>query len=56
VKALAEALDRDYRRVHDDVVALERIGLVERDGTALRAPHSEIRFALRLDDEPAVAA
>jgi predicted transcriptional regulator len=48
-------LGRDYRNVHADVVALESAGLIERDGTTLRAPHSEIRFALRLD-EPAAAA
>ena len=54
VKALAEAIGREYRRVHDDVAALSQIGLIERSGTALRARHSEIRFALRLD-QPAAA-
>ena len=54
VKSLAETIGREYRRVHDDVVALSQIGLIERRGTALRAPHSEIRFALRLD-QPAAA-
>ena len=49
VKALAESLGRDYRRVHDDVTALTAIGLIVRQGTTLRAPHSEIRFALRFD-------
>ena len=34
VSALARALGRQYRRVHDDVVALEGVGLVARaDGT-----------------------
>lgn len=55
IRALAGELGRDYRNVHADVVALESAGLIERDGTTLRAPHSEIRFALRLD-EPAAAA
>jgi predicted transcriptional regulator len=54
-KALAKAVDRDYRRVHDDVAALAQIGLIERDGTALRAPHDEIAFALSLS-APAKAA
>lgn len=49
VKALAEALGRDYRRVHDDVAALVRIGLVVRSKAGLTAPHEEIRFALRFD-------
>jgi predicted transcriptional regulator len=54
VKSLAATIGREYRRVHDDVAALSQIGLIERRGTALRAPHSEIRFALRLD-QPAAA-
>lgn len=54
VKSLAETIGREYRRIHDDVAALSQIGLIERRGTALRAPHSEIRFALRLD-QPAAA-
>jgi predicted transcriptional regulator len=54
IKSLAETIGREYRRVHDDVAALSQIGLIERRGTALRAPHSEIRFALRLD-QPAAA-
>lgn len=53
VKALAESLGRDYRRVHDDVTALTAIGLIVRQGTTLRAPHSEIRFALRFDQSVA---
>lgn len=35
VRALANALGRDYRRVHDDVVALMDAGLIERQGTVL---------------------
>lgn len=37
VSALARSLDRPYRRVHDDVVALAAAGLVEREGHAVRA-------------------
>ena len=55
VKALAEALARDYRRVHDDVAALASIGLIQREGTALRAPYGEIRFAFSLGAHPAAA-
>jgi predicted transcriptional regulator len=31
VRALARALERDVKRVHEDVVALEELGLLERD-------------------------
>ena len=55
IKSLAEALGRDYKRVHEDVAALISIGLIARDGTRLRAPHSEIRFALNFGQQPAAA-
>jgi predicted transcriptional regulator len=35
VRALAQAIGRDYRRVHGDVEALLAAGLTERRGTAL---------------------
>lgn len=35
VRALAQAVGRDYRRVHADVAALVAAGLIERRGTAL---------------------
>lgn len=35
VRALAQAIGRDYRRVHSDVDALLAAGLIERRGTAL---------------------
>jgi predicted transcriptional regulator len=35
VRALAQAIGRDYRRVHGDVEALLAAGLIERRGTAL---------------------
>lgn len=31
IRALARALGRDVKRVHEDVVALEELGLIERD-------------------------
>ena len=48
VAALARALGRDYRRVHDDVEALAAAGLVERDGGRLAAPFDEAKVALAL--------
>ena len=49
IRGLAAGLKRDYRRVHDDVVALERAGLIERHGTALSTgwdvDHTEIEAA-----------
>lgn len=35
VRALSQAVGRDYRRVHSDIEALLAAGLVERRGTAL---------------------
>lgn len=37
VNALAQALRRQYRRVHADVAILERAGLVERSDGTVRA-------------------
>jgi predicted transcriptional regulator len=37
VNALAKSLHRQYRRVHDDVVALERAGLIDRSAGEVRA-------------------
>ena len=50
VRALARAIERDVRRVHDDTQALIEVGLVEKDSTGkLFVPFEEIRahFALR---------
>jgi predicted transcriptional regulator len=38
INALAKTLQRDYKRVHADVTALEAAGLIVRDGTRLTAP------------------
>jgi predicted transcriptional regulator len=35
IRALSQAVGRDYRRVHDDVEALLAAGLIERRGTTL---------------------
>jgi predicted transcriptional regulator len=49
IRALAIALGRDYRRVHEDVEALVQAGLLDRD-EGLRADYEtlkmETRFAL----------
>ena len=34
IRALAQALERDYRRVHEDVLALAAAGLLDRDAGA----------------------
>jgi predicted transcriptional regulator len=50
IRALAIALGRDYRRVHQDVEALVQAGLLDRDEGGLRADYEtlkmETRFAL----------
>ena len=38
IAAIARELGRDYKRVHSDVRALEKAGLLEQDETGLRAP------------------
>ena len=38
VKALARELDRDYKRVHEDVAILEGAGLIVREDGRLSAP------------------
>jgi predicted transcriptional regulator len=46
VRALARDLGRDYKRVHDDVAALVKAGLVEKDGQTLKADYDEIRTVI----------
>jgi len=53
IRALARDLGRDYKRVHEDVTALEAVGLIERDGPLLRASYDEIHTLIKL--EPRVA-
>ena len=48
VSALARALGRQYRRVHDDVAALEGAGLVARDGGGVRATADTVTAEVRL--------
>jgi len=49
VAALARALKRDYKRVHDDVVALTQAGLIARDKNGIRAPFDSVQLIVSLD-------
>ena len=46
IRALATALGRDYRRVHEDVEALEAAGLLERDKEGVRAEYQAFNVAM----------
>ena len=48
IRALALALGRDYRRVHNDVEALVSAGLMERDAAGLRAEYDSVRIETRV--------
>lgn len=50
INALARAVNRDYRRVHEDVDALIVAGLVDRQdgGTGLSAPYDTIATRIAL--------
>lgn len=48
VNALAKALGRDYRRVHADVDALTRAGLVDRGTAGLTVPYGAITTRIDL--------
>src|SRR6266436_10454658 len=48
IRALAIALGRDYRRVHEDVEALVQAGLLDRDESGLRADYETLRMETRV--------
>ena len=48
VKALALALERNYKNVHNDVVVLESAGLLVREGRKLSAPWDELSASVSL--------
>ena len=47
IAALARDIGRDYKRVHEDVEALAKIGLIERDHE-LRAPFDQIQTTISI--------
>lgn len=48
IRALALALGRDYRRVHEDVEALVNAGLLDKDETGLHADYETVRMETRI--------
>ncbi len=48
VKALAECLGRDYKRVHEDVHPLTASGLLRRENGRVSAPYDAITAEMRL--------
>jgi predicted transcriptional regulator len=48
IRVLAHALGRNYRRVHEDVEALEAAGLLDRDKEGLRAEYDAFDVAMRV--------
>ena len=48
VRALARSLDRDFKRVYEDVKALVAAGLLEQDADGLRAEYDRIETAIPL--------
>jgi predicted transcriptional regulator len=48
IRALSMALGRNYRRVHEDVEALEAAGLLDRDKEGLRAEYDSFDVAMKV--------
>jgi predicted transcriptional regulator len=46
VSALARELKRDYKRVYEDVAALERAGLIRKQGHVIKTDFDEIRTVI----------
>ena len=46
VKALSRAVDRDYKRVYEDVKALEAAGLVDHEGGQYSVGYDEIQTSI----------
>jgi predicted transcriptional regulator len=49
VAELAKTLGRDYKRVHDDVSALARAGLIVRDESGIRTLYDSVQATVALD-------
>ena len=47
-RELSTAIGRDYKNVHQDVAALEAVGLLIRDGRKLSAPWDEVQASVTL--------
>ena len=48
IRELATNIDRDYKNVHEDVVALEAVGLLLREGRKIIAPWDEVQASVAL--------
>ena len=48
IRAVARAMERDYKRVHDDLTALAAVGLVTHEGGLWRANYDKISAALKV--------
>lgn len=48
IRTLSQALNRNYRRVHEDVEALEAAGLLDRDKEGLRAEYDAFDVSMRV--------
>ena len=49
VRELARVVDRDVKRVHDDIVILAELGLLERtDGGGVNCPYSSMHIDMYL--------
>lgn len=48
VRSLAQAVGRDYRKVYEDVEALEAAGLLDRDKEGLRADYDVFDVQMRM--------
>ncbi|HET8995835.1 MAG TPA: hypothetical protein VFN42_04145 [Acetobacteraceae bacterium] len=48
VRDLARALGRDYRRVHEDVTALQAAGLLDRDKDGVRAEYDSFDVRMQV--------
>lgn len=49
IAALAKAIGRGYKRVHDDVSALTLAGLIVRDESGIRSPYDTVQATVSLD-------
>jgi predicted transcriptional regulator len=49
VRALSREIGRDFKRVHEDVKALEAVGFIERSDGKLHADYDAIRATILLD-------